>query len=99
MDFILRSLAFKSIKVRVVVLISALIAFALFSITLLVLFIVNSHMSAQMDALLKSRAHSVYGKLDQRIGYLIDNTVLLTKNELIVNSLIDKGEEKLTFPL
>ncbi|QOP41846.1 putative bifunctional diguanylate cyclase/phosphodiesterase [Sulfurimonas marina] len=98
MDFILRSLAFKSIKVRVVVLISALIAFALFSITLLVLFIVNSHMSAQMDALLKTRAHSVYGKLDQRIGYLIDNTVLLTKNELIVNSLIDKNGRKAYLP-
>ncbi|WP_304546177.1 bifunctional diguanylate cyclase/phosphodiesterase [Sulfurimonas microaerophilic] len=98
MGFLLRSLTFKSIKIRVVVLISALIAFALFSITLLVLFIVNSHMSAQMNTLLKTRAHSIYEKLDQRIGYLIDNSVLLTKNELIVNSLIDKNGRKTYLP-
>lgn len=98
MGFFLRSLTFKSIKIRVVVLISALIAFALFSITLLVLFIVNSHMSQQMDTLLKTRAHSIYDKLDQRIGYLIDNSVLLTKNELIVNSLIDKNGRKTYLP-
>lgn len=97
MDFI-QKLTFKSIRVRVVTLISALIAFALFLITLLVLFIVNAHMSTQMNTLLKTRAYSISEKIDQRIGYLIDNTVLLTKNELIVNSLIDKNGRKTYLP-
>ncbi len=87
----LQKLAFQSIRVRVITMISSLIALALFLITLVVLFIVNTHMSNQMDTLLKTRAHSIYEKLDQRISYLIDNSVLLTKNELIINSLIDKS--------
>lgn len=100
MGFILKRLPFKSIKMRVVMLISTLIAFAIFSITLLVLFIVNSHMSNQMDTLLETRAASMYEKLDQRIAYLVDNSILLTKNELIVNSLIDNaGRERYLPPL
>ncbi|MDH4945033.1 EAL domain-containing protein [Sulfurimonas sp. C5] len=94
----LQKLAFKSIRERVIILISTLIALAIFLITLIVLFIVNNNMSNQMDTLLKTRAHSIYEKIDQRIGYLIDNSVLLTKNELIINSLIDKNGRKTYLP-
>ncbi|MFT7859983.1 MAG: EAL domain-containing protein [Sulfurimonas sp.] len=90
MGFLDKILTFKSIRVRVVTLISALIAFATILITLLVLFIVNNHMRDQMHTVLKTRASSLYTKLDQRIAYLVENSVLLTKNELIINSLIDK---------
>lgn len=90
MSFLFQKLGFKSIKMRVVVLISTLIASAIFFITLMVLFIVNMNMNDQMNLLLKTRANSIYEKLDQRIGYLIENSVLLTKNELIINSFIDK---------
>ncbi len=98
MKWLFSTMAFKSIKMRVIILISTLLAFAILLITMVVLFIVNSHMRDQMHALLQTKAHSMYEKVDQRLGYLIDNSVLLTKNELIVNSLIDINGRKTYLP-
>jgi len=97
-NFIRKLVSFSSIRTKVIMLISALIAFAIFFITLIVLFIVNSHMREQMNQLLTTRANTIYEKLDQRVNYLIDNTLLLTKNELLINSLIDKHGRKSYLP-
>ena len=87
-----------SIKSRVVVLISALIALAMILITFMVVYIVQVNMSEQIRTMLENRADSIQNRLEQRIGNLVDNTLLLTKNELMVNALTDMNGRKIYLP-
>ncbi|MBW6489037.1 EAL domain-containing protein [Sulfurimonas sp.] len=79
----------KSIKSRVVLRVSALIAVAMFIILALVSLLVYKHMSKQIITLLENNSDAVGQRIERRISYLVDNSVLLTKNEFIVNALID----------
>ncbi len=87
-----------SIKTRVVVLISALITSAMILITFMVVYIVQVNMSEQIGTMLENRAHSIHERLEQRIGNLVENTLLLTKNELMVNALTDANGRKIYLP-
>jgi diguanylate cyclase (GGDEF)-like protein len=79
----------KSIKSRVILQVSILIAVAMFVILSVVSLLVYKHMSSQMDTLLENNAHAVGKRIEQRLRYLVDNSVLLTKNEFMVNALVD----------
>ncbi len=102
MAFSLKKITFlnHSIKSRVVLLISAFIALAMILITLMVVYIVQVNMSEHMYSMLENRGHSINSRLEQRIGNLVENTLLLTKNELMVNALTDtNGRETYLPPL
>lgn len=87
-----------SIKSRVVLLISALIAFAMILIIFMVIYIVEVNMSQQTRTMLENRAYSIHDRLEQRVGNLVENTLLLTKNELMVNALTDMNGRKSYLP-
>ena len=90
----------KSIKGRVVLQVSVLIAVAMFVILSVVSLLVYKHMSSQMDTLLENNAHAVAQRIEQRLRYLVDNSVLLTKNEFMVNALVDaKNRENYLRPI
>lgn len=90
----------KSIKNRVIVRVSGLIAVAMLFITLMVSLIVYKNMSDQMHILLENDAYATQQRMEQRIRYLVENSVLLTKNDFIINSLIDaQGRDRYLPPL
>ena len=85
----------KSIKTRVIVLVTSLLIFGMLSITFLATLIAYSSMSEQTNALLDTKSHFVEQKMEQRLHCLIENTEILTQNELVVNALTDAdGREK-----
>lgn len=89
-----------SIKARVVWQVSALIAVAMFVILTVVSLLVFKHMSSQMDALLENNSHAVGKRVEQRLRYLVENSVLLTKNEFMINALVDtKNREHYLRPI
>lgn len=88
----------KSIKRKVILQFSGLIAVAMLLMIFLVIHLVNQQMSRQTHALLRNKAESVQQRLEQRIRYLVENSELLTKNELMVNALIDAEGRKNYLP-
>lgn len=95
-----RLLKLKSIKSKVVVQVTGQITTALFLIIAMVLFLVNKQISEQTHTLLRYKAYALNEKLEQRIRYLMENTILLTTNELMINALTDSsGREKYLPPL
>ena len=88
----------KSIKRKVILQFSGLIAVAMLLMIVLVIHLVNEQMSRQTHALLQSKAAAVQQRLEQRIRYLVENSELLTKNELMVNALIDVAGRKTYLP-
>ncbi|MBN2894314.1 MAG: EAL domain-containing protein [Campylobacterales bacterium] len=89
----------RSIRKRVIYRVTALIAVAILFITLTVLMIVYRQMSEQMQILLQQRTESVAQRLEQRLEYLVENAVLLTDNELMINALIDAEGRARYLPL
>lgn len=79
----------RSIKTRVVILVSLLLVVSMAFITLFAVSTVYRSMSAQTYALLENRSHALHARIEQRLLYLIENTAILTKNELMVNALTD----------
>lgn len=88
----------KSIKRKVILQFSGLIAVAMLLMIFLVIHLVNQQMSRQTHALLQNKAESVQQRLEQRIRYLVENSELLTKNELMINALIDVEGRKTYLP-
>lgn len=90
----------KSIKSKVISQITAQIVIALFLIIVMVIFIVDKQLSEQTQALLVNKTHALNERLEQRLSFLIENTELLTKNELMINSLTDsEGRSTYLSPL
>lgn len=90
----------RSIKSRVVLQVSVLIAVAMFVILTVVSLLVYRHMSSQMNILLENNSHAVGQRIEQRLRYLVDNSALLTKNEFMVNALVDaKNRENYLRPI
>lgn len=90
----------KSIKRRIVVLISALVISAILVITLMATAQTYQQMRQQTELYFTNQAMSIYDRIDQRIGYLSENTQLLTQNELMVNALTDaEGRQRYLPPL
>lgn len=80
----------KSIKNRVVLQVSGLIATAIILIITMLSFMIINSINTELDKLLKNKTIDSQKRLEQRISYLIESAVVLSKNELIINSLIDK---------
>ena len=78
-----------SIKNRVIFQVSGLIAVAIISITLMVSYMMFNNINSEINKLLVNKTYDIQQRLEQKIGYLVDSTILLSKNELIINSLID----------
>jgi len=93
-----KKLNFKSIKNKVIILISTSIALAMLLITFIVILVVNKHMEEQLHSSLKNKTHFIHERINQRIDYLLENSVLLTKNGLMVNALIDSNGRKVYLP-
>ncbi|WP_415396702.1 putative bifunctional diguanylate cyclase/phosphodiesterase [Sulfurimonas sp. CS5] len=90
----------QSIRNKVVIQVTSQVVIVSVLIIITMLFIVNKHLSEQTQALLSSKAKNIHEKIEQRIRYLVENTVLLTKNELMVNALTDTiGRKKYLTPL
>jgi len=90
----------KSIKTRVIVLISLLVVISMIIVITLVASIVSTSISKQTSALLQNKSYIMHAKIEQRFLYLVENTDLLTKNEFMVNALTDAdGRKKYLSPL
>ncbi len=81
----------RSFRRRVVVWVSLLIGTAILVTVFFAFLFIKGHMGAQMQVLLENKALSIQGRVEQRIRYLVENTELLTKNDLVINAFIDPG--------
>lgn len=88
----------KSIKSRVIFQVSTLIAVAMLVIMSIVSVLVYKHMHKQMELLLQNDSQGVQQRIEQRLRYLVENSQLLTKNEFIVNALVDAKNRKNYLP-
>ena len=89
-----------SIKKRIITRFSSLIAVSMMIMLLFFTYLITSNMEHHAQLSLENRANSIQDKIEQRLNYLIENTKLLAKNELMINSLIDDdGKEKYLPPL
>lgn len=90
----------RSIKNKVVLLVTGQLLLAMLAVIFLVLSLVNELMHEQTEAVFVNKAYALNEKLEQRIRYLVDNTQLLTSNELMVNALTDSdGRQNYLPPL
>lgn len=79
----------KSIKGKVILQVSGLLSLAMIFITIIVALLIHRQMIDQMEILLRSNVYDTQQRLEERIGYLVDNTEVLAKNELLINALLD----------
>lgn len=85
----------QSIRSRVVLLISGLITVAMLLMTVIVVYVVEKQITEQTYALLKSQAHDLHLRMEQQIRHLVENSVMLTTNKLMINALTDsEGREE-----
>ena len=78
-----------SIKRKVVFQVTGQVVAALILIISMVIFLVNKQMGEQTQILLANKAQTLHEKIEQRVHSLVDNTVLLSTNGLMVNALTD----------
>ena len=88
----------KSIRHRVIIQVSGLIAIAMIFITAMVALLVYQHMSGQMQALLQNHTFATQQRLEQRIHYLAESANLLAENKFVINALVDAEERNLYLP-
>ncbi len=88
----------RSIRTKVVLLNSVVIALAIIVMTVVVLVLVQKQINSQVNFLLQNKAASLHKSIEQRIAYLVENTQLLTRNELMINSMTDKDGRKSYLP-
>ena len=79
----------KSIKTRVVFLVTSLLVFSIAVVSIVAILLAYFSMSTQTSAMLTSRSDAISQKIEQRISYLVENIELLSQHELIINSLTD----------
>lgn len=79
---------------------TAQLLLALAGVLSLALFLVNREVGAQTEKLFFNEAFSLNRDIEQRLGYLSENTQLLATNELMINAMIDSaGREAYLTPL
>jgi len=78
-----------SIKTRVIIQVSGIIALAIVLINLMVSYMMFNNLNSEINKLLINKTFDIQKRLEQRLNYLAESTILLSKNELIINSLID----------
>jgi diguanylate cyclase (GGDEF)-like protein len=83
-----------SIRHKVVVQVTSQVVLALVLIILLMVFFINAQLNRQIEAQLEFQANALNDKIEQRLQYLVENTRLLTSNDLMINALTDtKGRQ------
>lgn len=99
-NFDLKSSAKRSIKRRIVLSIGTLVLLSLVVITMMASVLTYQLMKQQTEEYFTNQAQAVYDRIDQRLNFLIENTSLLTQNELMINALTDaEGRERYLTPL
>lgn len=88
-----------SIKNKVVLQITGQVVAALFLIIVIVVFLADKILSEQTHSLLQFKAKTIHEKMEQRVNYLLENTALLTSNELMINALTDSAQREKYLPL
>lgn len=84
-----------SIRHKIVFQLTSLVTLALLVYILAVLFLVREQVTDTTQTVLEYKAQVLQEKVEQRLGYLIENTTLLSSNQLMVNALTDsEGREK-----
>jgi PAS domain S-box-containing protein len=84
-----------SLKQRVVWHFGGFLILMLLLLTLFVGFLLRTYLAGELERSLRSEAHYVLQRLEQRLVYLEENTRLLAQNPLIINSLADPhGRDK-----
>lgn len=78
-----------SIKTRVVLHVSLLLLVSMTFITLFALSTVYRSVSHQSLTLLDNQSKALHVSIEQRVRYLVENTSILTQNELVINALTD----------
>lgn len=79
----------KSLKRRLIIQFSILVAVAMLLMTAMVAYLFSVNLSNQMINQLTSAARSSQMLLEQRISYLLESTERLTANPFVINGLVD----------
>ncbi|MDO6562009.1 EAL domain-containing protein [Amphritea sp. 1_MG-2023] len=91
---------FRSIKQKVIFLVTSQLVLVLVTLLIVSLFLVNKQLGTQTERLFVSHASALNLSIEQRLSYLVENSELLATNELMVNALIDsEGREAYLAPL
>ena len=88
----------QSIKFKVIFLIVSLIVTAIALMTVTVGILSHKQINQQTHEVLRNRAENIFERFEQRVQYLIENTALLSSNELMVNALTDVEGRKNYLP-
>lgn len=84
----------QSIKSKVIFRVSGLLTLAMLFITIVVALLIHQQMLEQMEVHLKSNGHDTHQRLEERIRFLVENSEVLSKNELLINAMLDaQGRE------
>lgn len=89
----------KSIKTRVVVLVTTLLLLSMLAMTLFAVSISYFSVSKQTSSLLSNKSSTVHKRIEQRLFYLVEDTEVLSQNELMVNALTDAQGRKKYLPV
>jgi len=90
----------RSIRNKIVLQFSLLVTVIILLIIVSISFLFLKNIEEQAYNTLELKAIAVQNKIESRINYLIENTELLSKNELMVNALIDdEGKKNYLTPL
>ena len=88
----------RSLKRRMIILFSGFVAVLMLCVTLLFTWYMSVGLGEQVQQRLTSEINASQRLLEQRIDYLLENTERLTKNELVVNGLVDPEGRKNYLP-
>lgn len=88
----------KSIKGKVILRVSGLLTLAMFFITAVVAVLIHRQMTEQMEVLLGNTVYNTQQRMEQRIRYLVENSEVLAKNELLVNAMVDSEGRQTYLP-
>ena len=90
----------KSIKNRIILQFSGLVTVSILVMIAFATYLVTNNMKNQAQLSLGYQADSIQHKIEQRLDYLIENTKLFAKHDLMINSLIDEdGRDVYLTPL
>lgn len=82
-----------SIKTRIIVNVVLLLAVVFSAVSLILVVFVTNYATSQTDKVLQAKANIVMERLDQRLSYLTENTLLFAQNELVIDTLINNRAE------
>jgi signal transduction histidine kinase len=84
----------KSIKNRIILQISFLVTLIIILLIISIGLIILKSMKDESQKTLHNRALSVESRIETRLQYLVNNCIVLSKNDLMINALIDADGRK-----